>query len=33
MSLGAALCGVWRWAEENLRRFHDALARFGGEAN
>ena len=28
MSLGAAFCGVWQWAEENLRRIHDARARF-----
>ena len=28
MGLGEALCGVWRWAGENLRRIEDARSRF-----
>ncbi|PPQ37256.1 transcriptional regulator, HxlR family [Rhodoblastus acidophilus] len=28
LSLGAAFCGVWRWAEENLRRIEAARAEF-----
>ncbi|MEO8373842.1 MAG: helix-turn-helix domain-containing protein [Sphingomonas bacterium] len=27
-SLGAAFCGVWIWAEENLARVEDARTRF-----
>ena len=27
-SLGAAFCGVWIWAEENLTRVEDARSRF-----
>ncbi|WP_404714233.1 winged helix-turn-helix transcriptional regulator [Sphingomonas sp. MMS24-J13] len=27
-SLGAAFCGVWIWAEDNLTRVEDARARF-----
>ena len=30
LSLGAAFCGVWIWAEENLARVEDARARFDG---
>jgi DNA-binding HxlR family transcriptional regulator len=28
LSLGAAFCGVWQWAEENLRRIEAARADF-----
>jgi DNA-binding HxlR family transcriptional regulator len=28
--LGAAFCGVWIWAEDNLNRVEDARARFDG---
>jgi DNA-binding HxlR family transcriptional regulator len=28
MSLGAAFCGVWTWAEENLERIEGARAAF-----
>ena len=28
MSLGAAFCGVWQWAEENLARIGDARRLF-----
>lgn len=28
MSLGAAFCGVWQWAEANLPAIHDARQRF-----
>ena len=30
VSLGVALCGVWQWAGDNLRRIEDARARFDG---
>ena len=30
-SLGAAFCGVWIWAEENLEAVEAARARFGCE--
>jgi DNA-binding HxlR family transcriptional regulator len=30
-SLGAAFCGVWIWAEDNLNRVEDARARFDGQ--
>jgi len=29
-SLGAAFCGVWIWAEENLTRVEQARSRFDG---
>jgi DNA-binding HxlR family transcriptional regulator len=29
-SLGAAFCGVWIWAEENLTRVENARAQFDG---
>ncbi|MGQ4275024.1 winged helix-turn-helix transcriptional regulator [Terrihabitans sp. B22-R8] len=28
LSLGAAFCGVWAWAEENLRRIQTARTEF-----
>ena len=28
LSLGAAFCGVWEWAERNLSRIEGARARF-----
>jgi DNA-binding HxlR family transcriptional regulator len=28
LSLGAAFCGVWTWAEDNLERIEAARARF-----
>ncbi|WP_185984174.1 winged helix-turn-helix transcriptional regulator [Aureimonas mangrovi] len=28
MTLGAAFCGVWIWAEENLRKVEEARRRF-----
>lgn len=31
MSLGAAFCGVWTWAEENLRRITDSRAAFDAQ--
>ena len=31
-SLGAAFCGVWIWAEENLARVEEARARFDQRA-
>ena len=30
LSLGAAFCGVWQWAEHNLARIEDARATFDG---
>lgn len=30
LSLGAAFCGVWQWAEANLRRIEAARAEFDG---
>jgi len=30
-SLGAAFCGVWLWAEENLTRVEQARSRFDGQ--
>jgi hypothetical protein len=30
--LGAAFCGVWIWAEENLSRVEEARARFDQRA-
>jgi DNA-binding HxlR family transcriptional regulator len=32
MTLGAAFCGVWLWAAENLRRVEDARAAFDARA-
>jgi DNA-binding HxlR family transcriptional regulator len=32
MSLGAAFCGVWVWAAENLERVEQARLRFGKTA-
>lgn len=32
LSLGAAFCGVWQWAEENLRRIQAARALFDSRA-
>lgn len=31
LSLGEAFCGVWLWAERNLRRIDDARAAFDGK--
>jgi DNA-binding HxlR family transcriptional regulator len=33
MSLGAAFCGVWVWAEENLKQVEQARCEFDGKAN
>ncbi|WP_442680333.1 winged helix-turn-helix transcriptional regulator [Sphingomonas sp. ASY06-1R] len=32
-TLGAAFCGVWIWAEDNLARVEEARARFDGRDN
>ncbi len=32
MSLGAAFCGVWVWAEENLNQVEQARCEFDGKA-
>lgn len=32
-SLGAAFCGVWIWAEQNLSRVEDARMRFDGRGS
>jgi DNA-binding HxlR family transcriptional regulator len=32
MSLGAAFCGVWVWAEENLQQVEQARCEFDGKA-
>ena len=33
LSLGAAFCGVWQGAEDNLRRIEEARARFDARAD
>lgn len=33
LSLGAAFCGVWVWAEENLQRIEAARRAFDGRAH
>ncbi|SEN08820.1 transcriptional regulator, HxlR family [Sphingomonas gellani] len=33
LSLGAAFCGVWQWAEANLTVIHDARARFDAKSD
>jgi DNA-binding HxlR family transcriptional regulator len=33
MSLGAAFCGVWVWAEENLNQVEQARCAFDEKAN
>jgi DNA-binding HxlR family transcriptional regulator len=33
MSLGAAFCGVWVWAEENLAQVEQARGEFDGKAD
>ena len=30
IGLGAAFCGVWLWAEQNLNRIRESRARFDG---
>ena len=32
VSLGAAFCGVWLWAEENLTKIENARLKFDGRA-
>ena len=32
MTLGEAFCGVWQWAEANLRRIQEARAAFDGRS-